>query len=332
MNELNLLGDLLTLTFRLIPLVEVVQRSGDDSLQETQGILALLRSLDNLPQEHSVVQSESELDCIDFLGEEIVVVTLRNISCLLVVLPGFFLIHKLKQLLVLITFIEVPIFEIDGWIFFILFFDLLTDVHPGKDFCLIDNGSSILVIDIPANRIIEFLSVLCHVSVDICLKLQEEDQSKWFSRNLDAVVFQDFNLLFTLAAQVVDETVFVHLHALLFLLELRFLFQKLNVLDGMSVFLELTFEGAGNEFEVFFCEDLFHGALSVHFMQGVFGVLAELVIALGLGLVIRLFVGDTSLVDMVGQVKLAPWIGGLVLFGIVGLTLLCGLLLKALFS
>lgn len=92
--------------------------------------------------------------------------------------------------------------------------------------------------------IVILLGMLCHVSVDVRLHLQEEDQSDWLGSDLNAVLFKLINLVLALGAEVIDEAIPVSLNGLLLANKLGFVFKHVGSLYRLSDFFKLTFEAA----------------------------------------------------------------------------------------
>jgi hypothetical protein len=89
-----------------------------------------------------------------------------------------------------------------------------------------------------------FLGMLCHVSVDVRLHLEEEDQSDWLGSDLNAVLFKIINLVLALGAEVKDEAIPVSFNRQLLAVKLGFVFKHIGSLDRLSDFFKLTFEAA----------------------------------------------------------------------------------------
>ena len=101
LDQLNLLGDFGALLW--VPLIEVVKRSLNDSLQVSQSVLLHIVSANDFPKENSVVESKSQLNRINLVLLVLVIgirdfvsQLLRDESRLLVVLPGLLLIDNLQ--------------------------------------------------------------------------------------------------------------------------------------------------------------------------------------------------------------------------------------------
>lgn len=198
--------------------------------------------IDDLPKEDGVVQTETKLDRVNL----VLSLVLRESN-----LIGKFLTNELSFLIVLPCLIPVDDFE-----------SLVLEIFESQFLFEVDTSflflfsQEFLWQNVPVvNIIVVFVRLLRHVSVDVCLHLQEKNKGEWSCSCLDAELLEGIYLFFALVAEVVDQSISVLLHAEFLVVELGLGFEQIDGLDGMPDLLQLTLVSAGDQINLDLAED-----------------------------------------------------------------------------
>lgn len=218
--------------------------------------------IDDLPKEDGIVETETKLDRVNL----VLSLVLRESN-----LVGKFLTNELSFLIVFPCFIPVDDFE-----------SLILEIFESESFrriikflrkirvltFLLLFSQEFLRQNVPVvNIIVVFVRLLRHVSVDVCLHLQEKNKGERSCSCLDAKFLEAVYLFLALVAEVIDQSISVLLHAEFLVVELGLGFKEIDGLDGMSHLLQLTLVGARDQVNLDLAEDASFRQTIKHILQ-----------------------------------------------------------------